>query len=192
MILTPQEPRLIMIGVDQDNPWSFTGGMDIAGEGAPIKNPDLPPGNYGMGWNFVLDRGLDIHVKFDLFDGVSREPVDSLLLPTIPYFSGPEVAARASGVFGEFKPTLRALSNLFPRAADPDPMTLANRLLAEQAQALRLKMNDWVDFSDPDHAHILPNLQIMIGSSFQMLPEEYKIDSQLVLLPEGYRMSGNE
>ncbi len=192
MILTPQEPRLIMIGVDQDNPWSFTGGIDLASAGARIKNPVLPAGNYGMAWNFVLDRGLDIHVKFDLFDGASREPADSLVLPAIPYFSGPEVARRACGVFGEFKPTLRALSELFPKAANPDPMDLANRLLAEQAHAFRQKMNQWIDFSDKEHDHILPNLQLMIGSTFQMLPDEYKIDSQLVLLPDGYRMKGIE
>lgn len=183
-----QEARLISIGANPDNPWVFTNGIDISGKGAKILDPELRPGNYGMNWDFLLDKGAQVFVKFDLVDGLHDEPVDTMTLCAAPYFSGQEVANRARRYFGECPPSVKALSELFPQAVSPDPKALAKRLLHEQGQAFRARMNKWIDFTDADHAPILIELHQMIGATFEMLPPEYKPETSLIRLPEDYRI----
>ena len=187
-------PRLISINASKESPWFIleTGsGILLEGDGAPILSQGLGPGMYGMTWNLFDDRDAgESRVCFDLFDGYGEHAVEQLVLPLIPYFSGVMVSMSTCGVFGENRPMQQALSDLFPEAAKPpNILNLVNQFILAQSSAFAKRMNQWIDFSDPAHANILPNVSLMIGSTFMAQCQHdpwHCLDRPLVVLPEGY------
>jgi len=187
-----KDARLVSIHVNKDNPWAMLAGAEeigLEGAGALIKSEDVEPGKYGLAWNFVQHRETgEAFVRFDLNDGKFDSPADTLLLPTIPYFSGPTVAHNASGIFNSSKALVKALVDMFPEyARGTDPLKLANEFMSVQSRAFETRMNQWIDFEGEQHKNALGNLSFMIGSSFSMYSMVHPVlvvDRPLVVLPE--------